>query len=309
MNTKLKLLSAAMALSFGMSGAAHAFSVNTGFSNIGNVDGFDWAPGSGLGQNSLPLSPTGNAFTVFSQAALSSYTSGNTTISDGDLNNKYEITYEVGFGEIGTLLFANATQAFADFAFDPTGLVNFFNVYYDTSVNADALAGTGYNDGDLILSGVVVANDGGIQSTAGNYSIFFNQAGLLDQNGADDWAGQQTYAGRGSNTAVIDLLAQNQGFNFFSGLDINSFTSLTILDSNAVTPFNKIDPAKQVAGQVVNIPTINGDLNCGGTNTPCDFLFQNDGAQKFATIPEPNMIALLGLGLFGMGAAARRKSA
>ncbi|NOS89160.1 MAG: hypothetical protein HOP34_11605, partial [Methylococcaceae bacterium] len=85
-----KLIGAAFALSLGFTGAAHAFSVDTGFGTINNVGGFDWAPGSALGVGSLPLPlvTSGNEthFTVYSQASLSSYLdTGNGTISDSNL--------------------------------------------------------------------------------------------------------------------------------------------------------------------------------------------------------------------------------
>jgi hypothetical protein len=339
---KKNLIGTAIALALGFTGAAHAFTVNPGTGSIGNVGGFDWAPGSALGVNSLPLpvlatdTPSTKNFTVYSQASLSSYlNTGNGTISDANLNTNYEVTYVLGFGETGTLTSNIPTGPFAgaqaQFVFDPTGLVNYFQVFYDTSVNANALTGTGYNDGQLILAGTVV-NDNGSNVTGGNFNISFIAPGLLDQNGAADpsWAGQLSYTGSGSNTAIIDLNAQNQDYAFFSGLDITSLTALTILDSNAKTPFTTVDPAHHVGGTLAgknplanfnplleNIANPNGDASCTGaidgtpgtTQKDCDFLFQNDGAQKLSTaVPEAGTLGLMGLGLLGMGLARRKQS-
>lgn len=323
MNTKQKLLGAAITLAMGISGTANAFSVNTGFGNIGGIDGFDWAAGTGYAQQSLPLpltSPSnGDKFQVYSQAHLSSYQAGSSTISDGNLNSKYELTYVTGFGEIGSLLYnVPGFGAGAGFVFDSTVTDvahNFFAIYYDdltdaSGVKSHSLSGDGYMDGDLVLFGQIINDDGLATFTSGNFAINTAATGLLDTNGADDWSGKQTYTGSGSNTVVVDLISQNIDRLFFNNLALTT-TTLTILSSDAATPFRNTDPSRKVAGVTVNdLPTINGDPTCTGATTPkCGFIFENDSRQKLATIPEPDMIALFGIGLFGMGAAARRKSA
>ncbi|NOS89981.1 MAG: PEP-CTERM sorting domain-containing protein, partial [Methylococcaceae bacterium] len=293
---------------------------------INNVGGFDWAPGSALSVGSLPLPlvTSGNEthFTVYSQASLSSYLdTGNGTISDSNLGSNYEITYVLGFGEIGVQTSNIPTGPFAgsqgQFAFDSNNPVNFFAVYYDSNnaTFANALAGTGYDDGQLILAGTVVADDGGSQLTTGNFQVSFVAPGLMDKNGTDNWGGKKSYTGSGSNTVIIDLAQQNVQRNFFSGLDISGFSALSILDSNAKTPFNQTDPSQHVGGSTApneRLATLNGDANCDGApggTAPCDFLFQNDGSQKLNTAPEPDALALLGLGVLGMGLVRRKKSA
>jgi hypothetical protein len=294
-----KLIGAAIALSLGFTGAAHAFSVNTGFSTLGNIGGFDWAPDSALGKNSLKLPlpvldgndlivpGTGKAFTVYSQASLSSYLPniGSSSISDGNLNDHYQITYVIGFGELGSQFGLDAT-----FAFNPasgtlnSGIPNFFKVYYtDLDLNPTSkinqLAGTCY-DGTcagqkLILDGVIVNDDytgGGSNSTFGGFHVSgFNaqSIGNINQNGGittnAGWGAQKTVTGAGSNIVVIDLGVANQQYDFFDGIDLG----FTVLSSLASTAFSQATPSRKVAGHTENLPTRNGDGTTADVNPPC----------------------------------------
>lgn len=299
---KSKLLGAAIALTMGMSGTAHAFSVNTGFGGIGGVGGFDWSPNSALSVASLGLSTDINnptQFTLYSQGSLATFTdsAGLAIAGDNGLNSNYEITFESGAGEVGVQQGAGAI-----FGIDPTATVNFFNMYYDTAVDSDPLEGTGYGasaTSKLILTGVIVDGFGSF-----TLNPFTTGTELLDQFGADNWAGQQTVDGNGSNDVDVDVLTQNDQFAFFNE-DVTSSILDLVFGSNATTPFKLVDPSKLVVGHAANFG-VDGNGTCPD-NQRCDFLFQTDAASTLQAVPEPSTIALLSFGLIGMAATARRK--
>ena len=119
------------------------------------VNSLDWLPGSSLsiGSVPLPVAPENKALTTLAHAKLGNFINSNGQVILGTgLNSAYELTMVTGIPEIGTRWGSTAI-----FSFDSTGTSNFFEVWWDPSKDSNALAGTGYNNGTLILSGVVTA--------------------------------------------------------------------------------------------------------------------------------------------------------
>lgn len=143
-----------------------------------------------------------------------------------------------------------------------------WNIYYDNAVNANRLAGTGFTDGTKILGGTFNPGFAGtFTATAGG--------------------------GTGSNT--------------LSGV-------VTYQDLLYVTP----QLGNTIAGTELKFGTDRTDGGGTITGSPfgavsCDrargvVCLQADANQSFAeAIPEPGTLALLGLGLLGLGSIRRRK--
>lgn len=312
--TKKMAISAALFVAC-TAGTAFAAPVTLDFAGVGQpVAAMDWYPGNALAVGSSPLStspaaPT--AFTLYYQAALNSFNnSGGRSIGGTGLGSTYEITTLIAFGETG---FTSAVSgaANANFSLDLANPTNYVRMYKDSVQNSSDLAGTGFNDGSLFLSGSVVALINSSFSTTG-------QVQILDQFLADDWAGQLSVTGTGATSVVIKVDSFDSSVITGSGgVPIDLTYLIFNLDFNTSNnlPFAETDPSRLFydvaagANIVPNLGTVNGG-NVGAPNGTFDVIFQADGNNSFdlATIPEPSTFALTGLGLLMAGGLLRRRA-
>ncbi len=241
-------------------------------------DGFDWA------KNGTAISTPVNMGGISVGDTFSTYYFATATaITDPDGNNIFAPNlYQPGVG--GT--FSNNQYQYTIVAefnervdsitggqadFSTTG--GTWSIYYDhagsTNTVADMAAGTGFDDGIKILWGSVTPQDIGIFNALTN-SGEFHFSGVVDDTNT-------TYI----NPEMISTVA-------FGTLQFDQNT----------TGWKKAT----------------GRPNGGGTATPnglgdnIALQFQADGNQNFSPIPEPGILALLGLGMFGLFATTRRRN-
>lgn len=304
--------------------ASDAVSIND--TNLGaiSVQSFDWTPASALADGAVPVAaaPSTTTFNLYTQASLGNYLDSSSAVITGTgLGTDYELTFQAGFTEVGS---TSAGGLLATFGLAPTTTVNFFNIYYDTSIDVNVLAGTGYGDGDLVMSAIVT----------GNNTVFLvtdTTPTPLDQSGVNNYPGYYTISGTGGGSLTADVTGLNQAFNFFNNATLSSLIVQLAFNTSNVLPFQEVNPSASVVGNAVNLSHfdsayctanglaetsagagcfVNGIANPGST-TSSDFLFQADANQSFSlrSVPEPGSLVLLGAGLLAAGASRKQRQA
>jgi hypothetical protein len=337
-----KKIAVAVALALGAPISAHAVLIDpdgAGPASAVNVGSLDWTQTSFLAQGgqtaianftsgACVATPSLCQFTILTMANLGNFvaTDGTTNIQNTGLGTNYQWTMVASFTETVTGVLGDI----ATFSTVPSIPGN-LEIFYDTNLNANALTGSGFNDGRLILQGTA------IQNASGNFQVTDSTPVPLDGFGANDYTGQNTVSGTGSNTSIgVGGLTTDPAF-FLGAL---STFGISFQNVSIGLPYGTTDPSdcfqqgstgtavgSLAAGtpQCANIhvnglmsansPDVNGGYvpNIGVVNglfgnTAPDFMAQTDfNSPLVARVPEPMTLGLLGIGLAAMGWSTRRK--
>lgn len=298
---------------------AHALTQNVNFNDttLGWIEfsTFDWAPGNALADNSVPLSTDHTAPTSFDllyQASLSSFLDSNTNLVTGTgLGTDYEITIISKQTEQGFFVTAGTVNV-ALFTLD-TSATNYIEIYYDdltdaSGLQSNSLAGTGYDDGTLLMSGIVVNSSGGFNVNLSDGIV------NLDGHINNDYIGTGTLIGNGATTSDIEIDPTTVNSTLFSPSGALLMSLDMFFNTSQITPFLQVDPSAQVLGVtpvlgdgVGSWTKVNGMTSSTGA---ADFQFQADANASFShntVVPEPSGFLLIGFGLLACVGLLRRK--
>lgn len=279
-----------------------------------SIDLLDPSVGNGisLGINATSVAGTQGVFLY--EANLSVAKLGNTTIFANNFLGSSAFTIVAGLTET----VASNTGGTIQFAFDPTGSVNFFEIWAEPNgvgqegqdLSGACFTGCGKT---LILAGQFL-NDG---SFSGAFTgINTTNLQNLDSFGTNNYGGVTTVTGNGSFQSHIGNFTTVNSAYFPLGL---SSTILWDASSQLKLAYDQADPTAcfgfiAIAGWttcnsgagtagVGNVGSVNG-FSTSATLLQTD---GNIGFKDVSQVPEPATLTLLGLGLLGSAAARRRQ--
>ncbi len=205
------------------------------------IQGIDPGPGNALAVGAVPLT-VGKTFQLDYQASVSVLVGANgLPLVPSGMNSSYQFTTVGSFTEVVTSLSAGGTLA--TFAVAPNQSSNsFFEMYYNPAVVANSLAGTGFNQGTLILAGKPSTTEASI----GIFSLSTTSTGApvtaaFDQFISNHYPGINTVAGSGSAMLSADVTYLNTAF-------FETPISQIRFNSSLVTPFDQASPSALFTG-------------------------------------------------------------
>jgi len=273
-------LAIAVALSGGVA-TLHAATLDTTTATpddgiLQNFTGFDWNSNGGGWVQGFDLTGanlTGDSdqFTFTYQAFANTIqtTSPTTNLyvaSPGTETGSYEVTTFATITETATCL--NDGCSSIAISLDSGN----WDVYFDTSPDADQAAGTGFLDGVNILSGTW---DSGLTTFIATGPV---GPGVIGTGGGFLIGTVTT-----TNSTYVDpdlVGTELQASLQFPGQDAPSYTRPAAFNGTAT-----------------------------GADTATDFVLQTDTSQDYTAVPEPAVLAMIGLGLLGIPLVRRRRAA
>ena len=259
---------------------ALTFNSSFGTQTVDPFSGIDWID---------TATAVTSGFNVLGNTITTSYLATATAIKTGPSNaflpgltangtpsNAFEFTIKAVITETASC--ANITCNQVNF----TATGGTFEIYYDSTADADRSQGTGFVDGTKIIGGTINA------SAPGAAGSFTGDGTGLNGTGNFNFFGTVTFTETDStkDAYINPALASS-----------NAVATLQ-LGTNLTGGWTR--PTAFVDAGFASLP---------GSNTTDLIVFQADGTQAFAVVPEPGTVALLGLGLIGIaGGTWRRKS-
>jgi hypothetical protein len=239
---------------------------------VDGIMGLDWSSSGsgftvGLDPNVVPT--VGTDFTFLYQASLVGVTgpTGLPVAFPGLDTQSFEYTVVAMLPETVTnVIPLGGGLTTAVLTTQPGGI---FAIYNQAVADANVLAGTGFNNGDLVVSGTI---------NAGELTIFTGNA----------------TAGTGIGSTILNGLVNFVDPAFFD-------PALAIIDFRFEGTVNR-PPLDSETNSFF-------DGNDGFAVTAVNIAdtYKVDGSSKFSVVPEPSTILLMGAGLLGVAGFARRK--
>jgi hypothetical protein len=259
------------------------------------ISSFDWLVGNSLLDQALPTSPdplNPTLYNVYLQASLANFIGpdGRALVGTG-LGIDYEITVVFAHKE-GAILFGLNSNYFLIPPAAKLGGINYFKVYYDNTIDSNPLAGTGYNDGTLLMEGEMQRGYGNFFNANLGYQDF-DQFGMNNE-----YPGLGALIGIGSrdNLTAADTTTINSSY-IDTGIPLTELKAFALLTNAVDQPaFIQQEPSKKFWGGTDYLPEpsftpVSGDPNFTAANGvqptegTYDFQLQSDANTNFTVTP------------------------